>query len=110
MSAAKHDPREERCPPCANFFRKLEKDEENGLLSQVVRVQERGEPKSGTGMMFDWATGVLVRTCSYLQKLFGEERYVYSLCRAEHLGYGLVDVFMGRCKGMFRRALQWDFL
>lgn len=66
-----HD--EEFCPPCENFFRKLERNEENGLLSQVVKVQERGEPKSGTAMMFDWATGALVRTCSHLQTLFGKE-------------------------------------
>lgn len=65
----------EACPPCEIFFRKLEKNERNGKLSQVVRVQERGEPKSGTGFMFDWATGALMRTCNYLQRLYGEATY-----------------------------------
>lgn len=61
----------EPCVPCELFFSNLERNEENGLLSQVVRIQERGEPKSGTGMMFDWAAGALVQTCDYLQQLFG---------------------------------------
>ena len=57
--------------PCEFLFDNLEKNEENGLLSQTVRVQERGEPKSGTGMMMDWAAGALVQTCEYLQDQYG---------------------------------------
>lgn len=65
--------REEWCPPCEFFFRKLKKNEDGtGKLSQNIRVQERGEPKSGTGMMYDWATGALDQTCNYLQRLYGE--------------------------------------
>ena len=70
-SIVNEDPTVEPCVPCELFFSNLEINEENGLLSQVVRVQERGEPKSGTGMMFDWAAGALVQTCNYLQQLFG---------------------------------------
>ena len=64
--------KQEPCTPCEDFFNKLKLNEENGLLSQAVKVQERVEPKSGTGMMFDWATAALVQTCGYLQGLFGE--------------------------------------
>lgn len=66
------EPTEDSCPPCELLFRKLEKNEETGKLTQVVRVQERGEPKSGTGLMLDWATGALDHTCIYLQRLYGE--------------------------------------
>ena len=65
----------EWCPPCENFFRKLEKTKENGKLTQVVRVQERGEPKSGTGILFDWSTGALVATCEHLKRFYGETTY-----------------------------------
>ena len=61
------------CVPCENLFRKLERVEDNGKLSRVVKVQLRGEPKSGTGIMFDWATAAMVRMCDHLQLLFGEE-------------------------------------
>ena len=64
----------EKCPPCELLFRNLERAGEDNKLSQVVRVQERGEPKSGTGMMFDWATGTLMHTCNYLKHFFGEKR------------------------------------
>lgn len=67
-----HEPREELCPPCELFFRKLERNKESGKLTQAVRVQERGEPKSGTSLMLDWATGALDQTCIYLQQLYGE--------------------------------------
>ena len=65
-------PREDLCPPCEFFFRKLERNKETGKLTQAVRVQERGEPKSGTGLMLDWATGALDHACIYLQRLYGE--------------------------------------
>lgn len=67
-----HERREDLCPPCELLFRKLERNTESGKLAQVVRVQERGEPKSGTSLMLDWATGALDRTCIYLQQLYGE--------------------------------------
>lgn len=67
---------ENKCPPCELFFRKLESTGENGKLVQDVKVQERGEPKSGTSFMYDWATGTLIRTCDYMQYLFGAETVV----------------------------------
>lgn len=72
------DSREKWCPPCELFFRNLEEAHEdgNGKLSQVVRVQERGEPKSGTGFMFDWAMGTVVHTCNYMKGLYGEAKRV----------------------------------
>lgn len=35
--------------------------------------KERGEPRSGTGSIFDWAGESIVHACNYLKKLFGEE-------------------------------------
>ena len=72
ISVVEEEPKEKGCPPCELFFHKLDKNEETGNLAQVVRVQERGEPKSGTGMMFDWATGALDQMCKHLQLLYGE--------------------------------------
>ena len=64
---------DEACPPCELLFRKLESTgNDKGKMSQDVKVQLRGEPKSGTATSFDWGTGALVRTCDYLQRLFGE--------------------------------------
>lgn len=68
------EPRGEWCPPCEIFFTKLEENKETGKLNQVIRVQERGEPKSGTGMIFDWATGALDETCKYLRRFYGVTR------------------------------------
>lgn len=70
-SSVEKEPGGEWCPPCEIFFTKLEKNAETGKLNQVVRVQERGEPKSGTGMIFDWATGALDETCNYLKRFYG---------------------------------------
>ena len=64
---------EERCPPCELLFSKLEKTGRYGKLAQEVRVQERGEPKSGTGFMYLWASATLIHTCDYLRELFGEQ-------------------------------------
>ena len=64
-------PKEEICLPCDSIFSKLEPSEKGGKLFQKVQVRERGEPKSGTGFMFSWAGGTLVRTCRYLQWAFG---------------------------------------
>ncbi|CAN0305282.1 unnamed protein product, partial [Scytosiphon promiscuus] len=44
----------EECPPCEDLFLKLEAGAD-GRLSQSIEMQERGEPKSGTGMMGIWA-------------------------------------------------------
>ena len=48
-----------------------------------VEVQERGEPKSGTGFMFEWAGGMLMHACDYLNMVFGESSCTikYSLSR-----------------------------
>lgn len=66
---------EEPCPPCELLFSKLERTVGGTKLSQTVHVQERGEPKSGTGVMFFWATAALIHACDYLQQHFGEETY-----------------------------------
>lgn len=63
----------EVCPPCETFFRKLEKTGSAGKLAQTFTVQERGEPKSGTGVFYTWGAEALLRTCDYLQELYGEE-------------------------------------
>ena len=64
-------PKEQICLPCDSIFSKLEPSGKGGKLFQKVQVRERGEPKSGTGFMFSWAGGTLVRTCRYLQWAFG---------------------------------------
>ena len=63
----------EPCPPCEILFSKLEKTGRDTKLSQNVQVQERGEPKSGTRILYCWATAALIRACDYLQEQFGEE-------------------------------------
>lgn len=45
---------------------------EDGKLVKRLEVQQRGEPKSGTGFMFEWAGGLLVHMCGYLNKIFGD--------------------------------------
>lgn len=36
-------------------------------------MMERGEPKSGTGFMFDWAAGSMINACNYLEESFGKD-------------------------------------
>lgn len=78
---------EEPCPPCELLFSKLEKTGRHGKLAQDVRVQERGEPKSGTGFMYFWASATFIHTCDYLRELFGEEPYslVFMLTERRHV-------------------------
>lgn len=59
------------CPPCDMLFSKLEKNS-RGTWEQRVHMQERGEPKSGTSFMFEWAGGLLLHACDYLNRSFGE--------------------------------------
>ena len=73
---------QEKCPPCELFFRKLEATGEDGKLVQEVKVQQRGEPKSGTSFMYDWATATLLRTCDYLKYLFGANINVWFVSEA----------------------------
>lgn len=63
---------EDPCPPCELLFSKLESSGRDGKLAQDIWVLERGEPKSGTGMSYYWATAALIHTCDYLQDLYGE--------------------------------------
>lgn len=53
--------RVEGCLPCEGLFSKLEAGP-NGRLSQVVEIQQRGEPKSGTTLMWAWARKTLAET------------------------------------------------
>ncbi|CAM9470199.1 unnamed protein product [Scytosiphon promiscuus] len=64
----------EACPnSCSDVFSKLE-DGPPGrpTKTQRIQVQERGEPKSGTGFMFEWATIALGHSCMFLQNAYGE--------------------------------------
>lgn len=63
------------CPPCELLFSKLERTGRYGKLAQDIMVQERGEPKSGTGIMYSWALAALMHACDYLEELFGEETW-----------------------------------
>ncbi|CAN0124123.1 unnamed protein product [Scytosiphon promiscuus] len=62
----------EECPPCEDLFLKLEAGAD-GRLSQVIEMQERGEPKSGTSMMGLWAREALQSACDFLQSTYGRE-------------------------------------
>lgn len=66
--------RDDKCPSCGVLFSKLEPMGRKGMLVQDIKLQERGEPKSGTGFMFDWGTEALVYACKYLQLMFGEQQ------------------------------------
>ncbi|CAM9579189.1 unnamed protein product [Scytosiphon promiscuus] len=59
-----------QCPPCGDLFSKA-KTGADGKKNQHVEIQLRGEPKSGTTMMYSWAVGTLARTCEHLQATFG---------------------------------------
>lgn len=65
---------EENCPSCEQMFSKLSSTGISGKFVQDVKIQERGEPKSGTGFMFDWGAGALDHMCDYLKDAFGEDR------------------------------------
>lgn len=71
---------EEACPPCELLFSKLETTGRGKKLSQQVNVQQRGEPKSGTVIMYSWARAALIHACNYLKEHFGEESYGF--CRS----------------------------
>ncbi|CAN0161921.1 unnamed protein product [Ascophyllum nodosum] len=61
------------CPTnCEDLFSKLQ-DGPDGRKTQSVRLQVRGEPKSGTGMTQEWSWGALAHSCLYLQRLYGRE-------------------------------------
>lgn len=72
---------DEACPPCSLLFTKVGQQEEGtpvaeggtGTRVQSISLMERGEPKSGTGFMFEWAGGSLVHACDYLKATFGED-------------------------------------
>lgn len=59
------------CPPCDMHFGKLGISPE-GKGVQDVSLMERGEPKSGTGFMFEWGVEALLRACDYLRELYGD--------------------------------------
>ncbi|CAM9129309.1 unnamed protein product [Ectocarpus sp. 8 AP-2014] len=68
------------CLPCEELFSKLQ-GAPNGKLLQNSQLQLRGEPKSGTSFMFEWAKVVLKHTCDHLQDMYGPES-----CRTEEIG------------------------
>lgn len=58
------------------FFTKLNvrlSSEETSSSTQNVELRERGEPKSGTGLAFEWGVGALIHTCKHLRQFFGEK-------------------------------------
>lgn len=63
---------EEECPACDALFTELETTS-TGERVRIVHQQERGEPKSGTALMFYWASGAIFRACDYLKYHYGEE-------------------------------------
>lgn len=68
------------CPKkCDLLFGRLESGTDEGGQFQVVGVQERGEPKSGTTFMYEWGAVALNKSCVYLQRLYGLET-----CRMEN--------------------------
>lgn len=70
VAGAEHG--EEPCPPCELLFSKLERTGRDGKLAQDIRVQQRGEPKCGTGIIYFWVIASMKHACDYLQELFGE--------------------------------------
>lgn len=66
------------CPPCDMIFSKLLPNAA-GERVQNVKVQERGEPKSGTSFSMEWAAETLYHVCDYLDGLFGNSSCEISL-------------------------------
>eukprot|EP00752_Nemacystus_decipiens_P012793 g11328.t1 len=64
---AKEEQREDACPACESMFGKLVGKK------QHVELQLRGEPKSGTSFMYEWAINALMVTCSRLEQLYGRD-------------------------------------
>lgn len=112
---------EKSCPPCDLLFGKLEGNGPSPSMSspgggdgrriQHVEVEERGEPKSGTGFMFEWAMSALSHTCRYLESAFGR-----GSCRIEWDFFNRTLIFDPRlaaedrdkpceCEGVERWAL-----
>eukprot|EP00903_Cladosiphon_okamuranus_P005693 g5655.t1 len=55
------------CPACESMFGKLDGKK------QDVKLQLRGEPKSGTSFMYEWALNALMVTCARLDMLYGRD-------------------------------------
>ncbi|CAN0056471.1 unnamed protein product [Scytosiphon promiscuus] len=82
----------DECPEsCSGMFTKLEEGPDGEGLVQKVEMQQRGEPKSGTGFMFEWASAALAQTCLYLMKAYGRES-----CRMETYDMHTVMTFEPR--------------
>lgn len=60
------------CPVCDALFSNLETTP-TGERVQIVSQQQRGEPKSGTALIFYWAASAIFRSCDYLKYHFGQE-------------------------------------
>ena len=76
------DPVEE-CLPCVDLFSKLEAGPD-GRLSQVIEMQQRGEPKSGTTMMGIRAKLILRGACQLLGAMYGDETCALSESTEQH--------------------------
>lgn len=60
------------CIPCDVLFSEL-RSTDSGRRVQEVQMQLRGEPKSGTGFIHQWASGMLYHACEFLQRSFGKD-------------------------------------
>ena len=73
----------EECLPCVDLFSKLEAGPD-GRLSQVIEMQQRGEPKSGTTMMGNRAKWILRGACELLGAMYGDETCAFSETTKQH--------------------------
>lgn len=60
------------CPRCNTVFSMINTTNSEDRV-KIVEIQQRGEPKSGTTFMYQWAHGALVHTCEYLRQWYGQD-------------------------------------
>lgn len=64
------------CPSGKLLFAEFDRSSHGMDRSRHIVMLERGELKSGTGFMFDWAANSLFHACEYLKEVFGEDNYI----------------------------------
>lgn len=74
------------CLPCDILFSTLDYDSNRSRV-QVVKLQERGKPKSWATYMFEWAGDRLKHACEYQTKHFGDVSW-----RTELRSFGAIRV------------------
>eukprot|EP00903_Cladosiphon_okamuranus_P015388 g14213.t1 len=58
------------CIPCEAVFRKVGETEVGAKVHNIT-VQIRGEPKSGTTFMYEWAANALMVVCGHIERMYG---------------------------------------